>query len=184
MKTILSPVIAGTMNWGTWDKNLNTTQMSNLIQVFLENKVSSFDLADIFGGYTTDASFGKALERSKIDRSKVQLVSKCGIQYVAEGRDNKIKHYQYDKDYIIWSVEHSLKNLQTDYVDILLLHRPSPLMVADEIAEAVTKLKADGKIKDFGVSNFTNSQTDLIRSKIEVNYNQIQFSATHYEAMK
>lgn len=183
MKTILSPVIAGTMNWGIWDKNLNTNQMSNLIQVFLENKVSSFDLADIYGGYTTEASFGKAFEKSKADRSKMQLISKCGIQYVAEGRDNKIKHYQYDKDYIIWSVENSLKNLRTDYLDILLLHRPSPLMEADQIAEAVAKLKADGKILDFGVSNFTSSQTELIRSKTEVSYNQIQFSATNYEAM-
>lgn len=183
MKTILSPVIAGTMNWGTWDKNLNTTQMSNLIQVFLENKVSSFDLADIYGGYTTEASFGKALEKTKTDRTKLQLISKCGIQYVAESRENKIKHYQYDKDYIIWSVENSLKNLRTDYLDILLLHRPSPLMEADEIAEAVAKLKADGKIIDFGVSNFTSSQTELIRTKTQVDYNQIQFSATHHEAM-
>src|SRR5690606_20933818 len=153
MKTILSPVIAGTMNWGTWDKNLDTTQMSNLIQVFLENNVSSFDLADIYGGYTTEASFGKALEKSKVDRSKIQLISKCGIQYVTENRNNKIKHYQYDKDYIVWSVENSLKNLKTDYLDVLLLHRPSPLMQADEIAEAVQKLKSEGKIKDFGVSN-------------------------------
>ncbi len=183
MKTILSPVIAGTMNWGTWDKNLNTTQMSNLIQVFLENNVSSFDLADIYGGYTTEASFGKALEKTKTDRTKLQLISKCGIQYVAESRENKIKHYQYDKDYIIWSVENSLKNLRTDYLDILLLHRPSPLMEADEIAEAVAKLKADGKIIDFGVSNFTSSQTELIRTKTQVDYNQIQFSATHHEAM-
>lgn len=183
MKTILSPVIAGTMNWGTWDKNLDTPQMSNLIQVFLENNVSSFDLADIYGGYTTEASFGKALEQSKVDRTKIQLISKCGIQYIAEARNNKIKHYQYDKDYIIWSAEQSLKNLRTDYLDILLLHRPSPLMVADEIAEAVDKLKKDGKILNFGVSNFTSSQTELIRSKTQVDYNQIQFSATHYEAM-
>jgi len=183
MKTILSPVIAGTMNWGTWDKNLNTNQMANLIQVFLENKVSSFDLADIYGGYTTEASFGKALEKSKLDRTKIQLISKCGIQYVAETRNNIVKHYQYDKDYIIWSVENSLKNLRTDYLDILLLHRPSPLMEADEIAEAVTKLKADGKIIDFGVSNFTSSQTELLRNKIQIDYNQIQFSATNHEAM-
>ena len=183
MKTILSPVIAGTMNWGIWDKNLNTTQMSNLIQVFIENKVSSFDLADIYGGYTTEASFGKALEKSKADRTKLQLISKCGIQYVAEARDNKIKHYQYDEDYIIWSVEQSLKNLRTDYLDILLLHRPSPLMEADEIAEAVARLKKDGKIIDFGLSNFTSSQTELIRSKTQVDYNQIQFSATNHEAM-
>ena len=183
MKTILSPVIAGTMNWGIWDKNLNTTQMSNLIHVFIENKVSSFDLADIYGGYTTEASFGKALEKSKADRTKLQLISKCGIQYVVEARNNKIKHYQYDKDYIIWSVEQSLKNLHTDYLDILLLHRPSPLMEADEIAEAVARLKKDGKIRDFGLSNFTSSQTELIRSKTQVDYNQIQFSATNHEAM-
>ncbi len=183
MKTKLSPVIAGTMNWGLWDKNLNTNQISNLIQVFIENRVSTFDLADIYGGYTTEADFGKGLKQSKVKREKIQLISKCGIQYVSESRNNKIKHYQYDKDYIIWSVENSLKNLKTDYLDILLLHVPSPLMVADEIAEAVTKLKTDGKIRDFGVSNFTSSQTELIRSKIEVNYNQIQFSATHYEAM-
>ncbi len=93
------------------------------------------------------------------------------------------KHYEYSKDYIIWSVENSLKNLQTDYLDVLLLHRPSPLMIADEIAEAVTKLKKEGKIIDFGVSNFTASQTELIRQKIAINYNQIQFSATHHEAM-
>lgn len=183
MKTVLSPVIAGTMNWGTWDKNLTSTQIANLIEVFIQNKITSFDLADIYGGYTTEASFGKALEKSKIDRKKVQLISKCGIQYVSENRNNKIKHYQYDKDYIIWSVENSLKNLRTDYLDILLLHRPSPLMEADEIAEAVAKLKKEGKIIDFGVSNFTSFQTELIRQKTEVNYNQIQFSATNFEAM-
>jgi len=183
MKTKLSPVIAGTMNWGVWDKNLTSTQMSDLIQVFIQNKITSFDLADIYGGYTTEASFGKALEKSKPDRTKVQLISKCGIQYVSENRNNKIKHYQYDKDYIIWSVENSLKNLQTDYLDILLLHRPSPLMQADEIAAAVAILKADGKILDFGVSNFTSSQTELIRTKIEVNYNQIHFSATDFKPM-
>jgi predicted oxidoreductase len=99
------------------------------------------------------------------------------------GRANKIKHYDYSKAYIIWSVENSLKNLQTDYLDVLLLHRPSPLMVADEIAEAVAQLKKEGKIIDFGVSNFTSSQTELLRQKTEINYNQIQFSATHYESM-
>ncbi|HUH51508.1 MAG TPA: aldo/keto reductase [Flavobacterium sp.] len=183
MKTNLSPVIAGTMNWGAWDKNLTSSQMSSLIQIFIENTITSFDLADIYGGYTTEASFGKAFERSKVDRSKMQLISKCGIQYVCEARDNKIKHYQYDKEYIIWSVENSLKNLKTDYLDVFMLHRPSPLMVADEVAEAIEKLKKDGKIIDFGVSNFTNSQTELLRNKTEIACNQIQFSATQYEAM-
>jgi len=183
MKTAFSQIIAGTMNWGIWDKNLSTSEMANLIHVCLENKISTFDHADIYGGYTTEAEFGKAFTQSKIDRKKIQLISKCGIQHVTENRENKVKHYDYSKEYIIWSVEQSLKNLQTDYLDALLLHRPSPLMQADEIAEAVAKLKSEGKILDFGLSNFTPSQTELIWSKIEVNYNQIQFSATHFEAM-
>lgn len=171
------------MNWGVWDKNLNTSEMANLINVCFENKITTFDHADIYGGYTTEASFGKALTESKISREKIQLISKCGIQHISENRDNKVKHYNYSKDYIIWSVENSLKNLHSDYLDVLLLHRPSPLMNAEEIAEAVEKLKTEGKILDFGLSNFTPSQTDLIRSKTEVSYNQIQFSATDFEAM-
>ena len=182
-KTTLSPIIAGAMNWGIWDKNLNTKEMDNIIHLCLENKITTFDHADIYGDYTTETDFGKALVSSKIDRTKIQLISKCGIQMVTKNRNNSIKHYEYSKDYIIWSVENSLKNLATDYLDVLLLHRPSPLMQADEIAEAVTQLKADGKIVDFGLSNFTASQTELIRQKTEVSFNQIQFSATHHEAM-
>jgi len=170
------------MSWGVWHKNLSLTEMIQMMHLCIENKISTFDHADIYGGYTSEAQFGKAFTESKISREKLQLISKCGIQ-LTQGRDNKIKHYNYSKDYIIWSVENSLKNLQTDYLDVLLLHRPSPLMVADEIAEAITKLKSEGKIINFGVSNFTSSQTELIRQKIEINYNQIQFSATHFDAM-
>ena len=184
MSVQLSPIIAGVMNWGVWDKNLNTNEFTHLINLFIENGITTFDHADIYGGYTTEASFGKALSESKIDRKKIQLITKCGIQYVSENRpNNSIKHYEYSKDYIIWSAENSLKNLQTDYLDVFLLHRPSPLMQADEIAEAVSKLKADGKILSFGVSNFTSSQTELLRQKTEISFNQVQFSATHHEAM-
>ena len=184
MSVELSPIIAGVMNWGVWDKNLNTNEFTHLINLFIENGITTFDHADIYGGYTTEASFGKALSESKIDRKKIQLITKCGIQYTSENRpNNSIKHYEYSKDYIIWSAENSLKNLQTDYLDALLLHRPSPLMQADEIAEAVAKLKADGKILSFGVSNFTPFQTELLRQKTEISFNQVQFSATHHEAM-
>ena len=184
MSVQLSPIIAGVMNWGVWDKNLNTNEFTHLINLFIENGITTFDHADIYDGYTTEASFGKALSESKIDRKKIQLITKCGIQYVSENRpNNSIKHYEYSKDYIIWSAENSLKNLQTDYLDVFLLHRPSPLMQADEIAEAVSKLKADGKILSFGVSNFTSSQTELLRQKTEISFNQVQFSATHHEAM-
>lgn len=182
-KTKLSAIIAGTMNWGIWDKNLTTTEMVHLMNICIENKITTFDHADIYGGYTTEAQFGKAFGESEIDRTKIQLISKCGIQMLSNNRATKVKHYDYSKKHIIWSVENSLKNLQTDYLDVLLLHRPSPLMVANEIAEAIEKLKSDGKIIDFGLSNFTASQSNLIGQKTEISYNQIQFSATHYEPM-
>ena len=184
MSVKLSPIIAGVMNWGVWDKNLNSKEMQHLIHLFLENGITTFDHADLYGGYTTEAAFGKALTSSKIDRKNIQLISKCGIRHVSENRpENVVKHYDYSKEYIIWSAENSLKNLQTDYLDVFLLHRPSPLIQADAVAEAVEKLKAAGKILSFGVSNFTASQTELLRQKTEVSFNQIQFSATNHEAM-
>ncbi len=182
-KTNLSPIIAGTMNWGSWDKSLTVKEMENLIQICIENKITTFNLADVYGDYTTEAEFGKAYANSKIAREKLQLVSKCGIQLVTDNRNTTVKHYDYSKSHIINSAEQSLKNLQTDYLDLFLLHKPSPLMEADEIAEAVEKLKKEGKIIDFGVSNFTASQTELIRQKTEISYNQIQFSATNFEPM-
>lgn len=184
MKDQLSPIIAGVMNWGVWDKNLKTNEMQHLIHLFVENGITSFDHADIYGGYTTEAAFGKAFKESTVSRDKIQLISKCGIQYVSENRpENSVKHYNYSKDYIISSVELSLKNLQTDYLDVFLLHRPSPLMVADEVAAAVEVLHSSGKIKSFGVSNFTNSQTELIQKATKVSFNQISFSATNFEPM-
>ncbi|WP_264544142.1 MULTISPECIES: aldo/keto reductase [Flavobacterium] len=183
MKPNLSPIIAGTMTWGKWGKNLDIKGIISLMETCLQEQISTFDHADIYGGHTTEEDFGKAFSESKIDRSAIQLISKCGIKYISENRNYDIKHYDYSEEYIIWSVENSLKNLQTDYLDVLLLHRPSPLMIVDEIANAIEKLKTQGKIKSFGLSNFTNSQTQLIQRKIKVDYNQIQFSATHHEAM-
>lgn len=171
------------MNWGVWDKKLTPEEMQHTMRICIENGITTFDHADIYGSYTTEAEFGVAFSKSKINREKIQLVSKCGIQHISPNRDNKIKHYDYSKEYIVWSVENSLKNLQTDYLDVLLLHRPSPLMQTEEIAEAVSKLKSDGKIIDFGLSNFTRPQTELIRKNTAVDYNQIQFSATHFEPM-
>jgi predicted oxidoreductase len=182
-KIPFSKIIAGTMTWGHWGKNLDKNQMIELMNSCLENGITTFDHADIYGGYTTEVAFGNAFGESRIDREKIQLISKCGIQLPSENRSTKIHHYNYSKSHIIWSAEQSLKNLKTDYLDLLLLHRPSPLMQVDEIAEAIEKLKNEGKILDVGVSNFTPSQTDLIQTKTEINYNQIEFSVTHFEAM-
>ncbi|OOV17015.1 aldo/keto reductase family oxidoreductase [Flavobacterium sp. LM4] len=182
-KTLLSPVISGIRNWGVWDKNLTSKEMESMIQLCIENKITTFDHSDIYGDYTTEAEFGKAFKDSKISREKLQLITKCGIQMVTEDRHNKIRHYEHSKEYIIWSAEESLKKLKTDYIDVFLLQRPSPLMQAEEIAEAVEKLKSEGKIIDFGVGNFSNSQVELIRQKTEVSYHSVQFSATNFEPM-
>jgi predicted oxidoreductase len=182
-KIPFSKIIAGTMTWGVWGRNWDTKQMIDLMNGCLGNGITTFDHADIYGDYTTETAFGKAFSESKIDRTQIQLISKCGIQMASEKRGNTIKHYDFSASYIIWSVEQSLRNLQTEYLDLLLLHRPSPLMRPDEIGEAIEKLKYQGKILDFGVSNFTPLQTDLIETKIKINYNQIRFSVTNFEAM-
>lgn len=178
-----SRLIAGTMTWGSWGKQLSKKDMADLMHHCLSHNITTFDHADIYGAYTTEADFGKAFLDSGIQREAIQLISKCGIQYVCENRDNKVKHYNYSKDYIIWSVEQSLKNLETEYLDLLLLHRPSPLMVAEEIAEAITILKKDGKIIDFGVSNFTPSQMEMIGLRVDIEVNQVEFSLTQHSAM-
>lgn len=171
------------MTWGIWGKKFSKTQMIDFMHHCIANHVTTFDHADIYGAYTTETDFGKAFSESGIPRESIQLITKCGIQLKCENRENIVKHYNYAKDYIIWSVENSLKNLQTEYLDLLLLHRPSPLMHPMEIAEAVSILKQQGKIKDFGVSNFTGSQLELISKYVEVSVNQIEFSLTQHSAM-
>jgi len=172
------------MSWGNWGKQLSFKEQVEMIHFCAESGNTTFDHADIYGDYTTERSFGKALRESKIQREEIQLISKCGIQYVGKTRENKIKHYNYSKDYIVWSAEESLKNLNTDYLDVFLLHRPSPLMQPSEIAEAINQLQESGKIIKFGVSNFTPSQIDLISSKIKVSINQFEFSLTHHDAIQ
>lgn len=178
-----SRIIAGTMTWGNWGKRLSTNKMISLMEHCLDANITTFDHADIYGDYTTEVQFGKAFAQSTIARERIQLISKCGIQFNAEERTNKVKHYEYSKDYIIWSVDRSLKALQTNYLDMLLLHRPSPLMNPSEIAEAIELLKKAGKIKQFGVSNFLPSQLELIEKETAVEANQIAHSLLSNKVM-
>ena len=182
-KTNFSRVIAGTMTWGSWGKKLDTVGMADLINHCVQIGITSFDHADIYGGYGTEEEFGAAFTQSGVNRDGVQMITKCGIQYMAETRDNKVKHYNYSKDYIIWSAEESLRKLQTDYIDLFLLHRPSPLMVPDEVADAIDHLTTSGKIREFGVSNFTPSQIAMIETTVPVLANQVEFSLTADKAM-
>lgn len=182
-QTNYSKLIAGTMTWGKWGKQFSTAQMTKLIEHCLEIGLSTFDHADIYGGYTTEAHFGDALAASAVHRENIQLISKCGIQLNAELRPNKVKFYDYSKAYIIRSVEQSLSNLKTDYLDLLLLHRPSPLLEPKVVAEAIAELKSQGKVRDFGVSNFTPSQIAMLEKEIPVVANQVEFSLTSNDAM-
>ena len=183
MAVKFSRIIQGCMGWGIWGVDLSEKEMTHRIHHCLEQGISSFDHADIYGDYTTEASFGNALSNSNVNREDMEIISKCGIQYVGKTRTNEIKHYQYDAEYIVWSAEKSISDLKCDYLDLLLLHRPSPLMQPEEIAKAVEKLIAEGKIKAFGLSNFTPSQTALIASKNDIYANQIEFSVTTHQAM-
>lgn len=178
-----SKVVAGTMSWGSWGQKFSKTEMADLMSFCVEHGINTFDHADIYGHYTTEEAFGNAFEISGLRREDIHLISKCGIKLVSPNRDHVLKHYDYRKQHIISSCETSLSNLKTDYLDLFLLHRPSPLMQIDEIVEAISTLLSQGKIRSFGLSNFTNSQTEMIISEIPVLYNQISFSLSNHQAM-
>lgn len=170
------------MTWGCWGSALNNNEMANRIEGALEFGLNRFDHADIYGDYTTEFEFGAALKQSNVAREDIELITKCGIQ-MTRGRANRVKHYQYDSKYIIESAERSLKNLRTDYLDLFLLHRPSPLLDTEQVGFAVATLLDQGKIKSFGLSNFLPHQVDSIMRFAPVEANQVQCSITHTDAM-
>jgi predicted oxidoreductase len=139
------------------------------IQTCLDCGITTFDHADIYGGYRCEEAFGAALRTSPGLRQRMELVTKCGIMLVDPARpQNRLKHYDYSRQHIVESVERSLRNLATDYVDVLLLHRPSPLLDPDEVAEALHLLVGQGKVRHVGVSNFTPAQLDMLASRLTV----------------
>jgi len=181
--TNFSKIIAGTMTWGKWGKQLQKKEIIKLMQHCLDLGITTFDHADIYGGYTTEEDFGNAFSEAKIQRDKIQLISKCSIQIRADNRKNIVNHYSYTKEHIIWSAENSLKKLKTDYLDLLLLHRPSPMMDPDVVKEAVEELLSAGKILEIGVSNYTPSQMNMLESRLPMAANQIEFSLTSNSVM-
>lgn len=152
-----------------------TARVRAKIDACLEAHITTFDHADIYGGYRCEEAFGAALKEAPQLRERMELITKCGIKLVDPARpEHRIKHYDTSRSHIIGSVEHSLRLLGTDYVDVLLIHRPSPLMDPDEIAEAFHTLKRDGKLLHLGVSNFTVTQYDLLVSRIPLVTNQLE----------
>lgn len=171
-----SPIIIGTMRWGIWGANHSKKDVQKLIETALKEDLTTFDHADLYGDYTTEKLFGDAFSKMNVKREEVQFISKCGIEMPCSNRNYTVKSYNYSKDHILRSVDQSLNNLQTDYLDLLLLHRPSPLMNPGEIAESFGVLREQKKVRHFGVSNFSPSQFHLINDAFPLITNQVEIS--------
>ena len=175
-----SRLVAGVWRLGEW--GMDTRGLLNFIHGCLDLGITTFDNADIYGGYTCEGLFGAALAAEPGLRDRLELVTKCGIQLVTGNRPgNRVHHYDTSRDHIIAAVENSLSQLQTDSLDLLLIHRPDPLLDADEVAEAFGALWAAGKVRHFGASNFLAWQFDLLQSRLDFPLvtNQIELSALH-----
>jgi len=181
---MMKKLVAGTMRWGSWGAKMSSAQYADAISKWMDFGVNEFDLANLYGDYSCEKEFGEGLMHLNVSRSSVKLISKMGIENPSAGRRNFVKHYSYSKDHIISCVEQSLGDLRTDYLDVLLLHRPSPLLEGEQVAEAVSNLIAVGKIKSFGVSNFLPSQAMRLREFIPLEHNQISFSLSDFGAME
>lgn len=173
------------MRLGEWGADLSTKELQAFVEQCLEMGLNDFDHADIYGHYSTEAQFGAVLKQDNSLRDKVQITTKCGIKMLTPRRPNhKIKSYDSSPQHIISSIEQSLQELNTDYIDVLLLHRPDYLSNPEEIAVCIETLKEQGKIKEFGVSNYNQSQFDLLNSYTPLVTNQIEASLWHIDPLK
>ncbi len=164
---------------------MSPQQRLTFLQQALELGITTIDQADIYGNYQSEALLGEALALAPQLRAQLQIVTKCGIKLVSEQRPaHQIQHYDTSRAHIIASAENSLRNMHIDAIDLLLIHRPDPLMDADEIAEAFQILQQSGKVKHFGVSNFTPSQFELLHARFPLVTNQIELSLLHMQALQ
>ncbi|WP_202304324.1 aldo/keto reductase [Dryocola clanedunensis] len=170
--------------WRLMEWNMSPRQLASFIEEHVELGITTADHADIYGGYTCEAAFGDAMRLVPHLREKMEIVTKCGIATTANP-DHALGHYITDRSHIISSAEASLQKLATDYLDLLLIHRPDPLMDADEVAEAFTELHKSGKVRHFGVSNFTPAQFALLQSRLPFTLatNQVEISPVHQPAI-
>ena len=169
----LSRIVAGAWRWDS------TVKVDELINASLDSGITSFDHADIYGDYENQEIFGAVIKRNPALRTKMQLISKCGIMLVsAKHPGTRVKHYDTSRQNILKSVDHSLKSLGTDYLDLLLIHRPDPFMDPEEVSEAFGLLRQNGKVLHFGVSNFKATQFEMLRQYLPFPLvtNQIELS--------
>jgi predicted oxidoreductase len=148
------------------------------IEACLERGITTFDHADIYGGYEVERVFGNALRAVPELKKRMEIVTKCGIKLVHPARPaHRLKTYDTRAEHIVCSLENSLALLGVECVDMLLLHRPDPLLDPHEVATAFSKLHKEGKVKAFGVSNFLPHQVETLRafSPVPIAANQVEF---------
>jgi len=173
----VSRIIHG--HWRLLDWKLTDNELLKLTKQCMDLGITTFDHADIYGDYSCEKLFGKALKLDKTIRNKIQIITKCGIKLVSKKfPDRQLKTYDYSFGHIVKSVKNSLKNFGTDYIDILLLHRHSPYFNPEEVAKAFDYLKASGKVLNFGLSNFTPQQFDMLKAYVNTPLvtNQVEIS--------
>lgn len=178
----LSRIVAGMWRMTEW--GMSVEQRVAFIERCLDLGVTSFDHADIYGGYGVESLFGDALRLQPSLRDRMELITKCGIKLVSPQRpQHSIQHYDTGAAHITGSVEESLRQLGTDRIDLLLIHRPDPLMDFDEIAHTFHGLRQSGKVLHFGVSNFSRHQFESLHKRIALVTNQLEFSPLHTAPM-
>jgi len=179
---IFSRIISGAWRWHT----VSQDTVARLIQTSLDEGITTFDHADIYGDHINEEIFGNVLRKNPGLRSQMELVTKCGIKFSSAKRPKTwVKHYDTSKEHIVWSVENSLKMLGTDRIEALLIHRPDPLLNPMEVAEAFDQLKKEGKVLHVGVSNFTPSQFTMLQSFLSFPLitNQIEISLSRVDPL-
>ena len=176
--------------YGLWrhtnDQDISSQKLQSKIEACLDQGISTFDQADIYGGYTSEALLGETLKQAPHLRDSMQLITKCDIVApIGLYSDKKIKHYDTSAQHINFSVERSLSQMAIEQIDLLLLHRPDPLMDAQETGRALDDLINSGKVKAIGVSNFRPWDIDLLQSctKNKLLINQIEISLTQNNAL-
>jgi len=152
--------------------SLNERETANVIETVVQHGINFFDHADIYGGGESEIRFAQGAKLAGLKREDMLLQSKCGIR---KG------YFDFSKEYILESVDGILKRLDTEYLDVLALHRPDALMEAEEVAEAFYLLKKAGKVRHFGVSNQNIYQMELLQSYLDqpLAVNQLQLSPAH-----
>ena len=174
----ISRIVHGMWRLSEWGFSEKDTL--SFVEQCLEMGLDTFDHADIYGDYTVEEQFGKALGKNKFLNDRIKIVTKCGIKLVSKNRpEHYIKHYDTSFGHIVWSAENSLRMLQREQLDVLLIHRPDPLTDTYEVARAFNKLKEEGKVKEFGVSNYLPGQFKALQAYLDFPLvtNQIEISA-------